>query len=281
MDDLLSVLRIQLAGLLAVIPNLIQAIAIFLVGWILASVVAKLTKSLLKTIGADRLADRLNEIDLIERSRIRLVPSRLFSRILYYIILFIFLMAAVNALGMESVSLLMADIINYLPKALSAFLVLIFGLIICDFIKRLVLTTSESLGIPASRLIANAVFYFLFLNVIMITLKQADLQTEFMENNISIILGGVIAAFAIGYGLASRDLMANLLSSFYNRDRIRIGDEITIEGVRGRIVEMDNISMTLQTEDARIIVPLSKLTTHHVAVHRRPPPDLPTPPAVL
>lgn len=264
-----------LNDLLGVIPNLIKALAILLLGWLLARLAANLIKRLLIAIGADRLADRLNQIDLIARSPLNLIPSKLFARITYYIVFFIFLMASVNALGMQPVSDLMGTVITYLPKAIAAFLVLIFGLIICDLIKRVVLTTAESIGIPSAQLISNAVFYFLFLNVIMITLKQAELQTAFMENNISIILAGVIAAFAIGYGLASKEMMANLLSSFYNRDRIRIGDEITIEGVRGRVIEMDNISLTIQNGDGIIIVPLSKLTTEKVSIHRSTPPNLP------
>lgn len=267
----------MLTDLLSIIPNLIKALAILLVGWLIARLAATIFKRILKAIGADRLADRLNEIDIIARSPINIVPSQLFSKIIYYIFFFIFLMAAINALGMESVSDLMASVITYLPKAISAFLVLIFGLIVCDFIKRIVLTTAQSLGIPSAQLISSAVFYFLFLNVIMITLKQAELQTEFMENNISIILGGVILAFAIGYGLASKDLMSNLLSAFYNRDRIRIGDEITIGGVRGRVVEMGNISLTMENENGIVIVPLSKLTTENVAIHPVRPPNLTAP----
>lgn len=273
-------LQYQMAQLAAVIPNLIKALAILLVGFILAKVLGSVIRRLLKTLGADRLAERLNSIEMIEKSNIRLVPSKLFSKIIYYIVLFIFLMAAVDALGMESVSLLMADVVEYMPKALAAFLVLIFGMFICDFIKKIVLTTCESLGIPAAKLIANAVFYFLFLNVIMITLKQADLQTEFMENNISIILAGIIFAFAIGYGLASRPIMANLLASFYNKDRLRIGDEITLDGQRGRIVAMDNNSITLETREARVIVPISKILTQGVAIHRTTPTVPPTDPRV-
>ena len=200
-----------------------------------------------------------------------IVPSRLFSKIVYYIILLIFIMASVEALGMEAVSDLMTDIINYLPKALSAFIVLIVGILLADTIKNIVQTTCESLAIPAARLIGNVVFYFLFLNVALITLKQADLQTSFMETNISILLAGVIGAFAIGYGMASRSLMANMVSSFYNKDKIHLGDEISIEGLRGTITAIDGTKVTLSSEEGEIVIPLSKFSTETYHVHHRAP----------
>ena len=278
MQKVLDALEAQGLAMLAIIPSLLKALLIFLIGYIIALILSKVLKKVLVTIGADRLAEKLNDIDLISKSNIRITPSTLFSKLLYYILMLVVLMAAVDALGIESVSELMNRIVTYLPKALSALLVLLIGIFVADFIKKIVLTTCESVGIPAAKLIANAVFYFLFLNVVMITLKQAELQTAFMENNISIILAGVILAFSIGYGLASRTLMSNLLSAFYNKDRIRIGDILTIDGVKGEVIAVDSTTLTLQTDTAKVVVPLSKLSQDKFAIHDRPAPPNRLPP---
>lgn len=269
MDDILNNLKDQLMELLAFAPSLIKALAIFIVGWLLAKVIARVVRKIIAAAGIDKLAERLNQIDLFAGSNFQIVPSMLLAKVLYYIILFVFVMAAVDALGMQAISDLMTNVINYLPKLLSAFLVLLFGIFVADLLKKAVLTTCESLGIASGKLIANAVFYFLFLNVVLITLKQAELQTSFMETNISIILAGVVVAFAVGYGLASRDLMSNLLSAFYNRDRIHIGDILVIEGVKGEVVEMDNMVLTLWTGDSRVIIPLGRLATEKYELRHR------------
>lgn len=265
----LDKLQEKLNEMAEVVPNIITALLIFLVGILISRFLRRVVRKILAKTGIDRLADKLNDIDMVSSSNIKIVPSVLFSQIIYYLFVLVFLMASVEALGMKSVSDLMTNIINYLPKALSAFIVLLLGLLVSDFIKRIVLTTCESLGIPAAKLIANVVFYFLFLNVALITLKQAELQTSFMENNISIVLGGVIFAFAIGYGLASRSLMANMLSSFYNKDKIKVGDEITIEGQRGKIIQVDSTTVTLQASDGEVIIPLSKFSSETYMVHQR------------
>ena len=76
-------------------------------------------------------------------------------------------------------------------------------------------------------------------------------------------------AFSIGYGLASRPLMSNMLSAFYNRDRFQLDDELTVEGQRGRVIGMDNTTLTLRVEEGEVIIPLSKLAGDKYIIHRR------------
>jgi hypothetical protein len=164
-------------------------------------------------------------------------------------------------LRIQALSDLIARGFDYLPVLTSALVVFIAGVILADFLKRLVLTATKSLNIPAANMIANLVFYFLFINVAVISLAQAGIQTESIQDNISIILAGIVAAFAIGYGYASRPLLGNLLAAYYNRSRVNIGDHITIEGVEGEIVKMDNTSFTIDAGDKLVVFPLNKLMT--------------------
>ncbi|MCB0652241.1 MAG: mechanosensitive ion channel [Saprospiraceae bacterium] len=265
---LMGILGEQLSALAGVLPKLIGAVTVFILGWILAKLIAKLLKKFLGAIGIDKLAEKLNEIEIVYNSNIKIVPSTMLSKIAYYLVLFIFIMAATEVLGMQAVSDLMTSIMNYIPKVLSALIVLIIGVVIADTLKKAVFTACESLAIPASKLISNVAFYFLFLNVIMISLKQADLQTDFIENNMSIILAGVVLAFALGYGFASKGLMASMLSSFYHKEKISIGQTISIDGTKGTVKSIDGTTFTLETEESDIIIPLSKLMSEKVEIFK-------------
>jgi len=172
---------------------------------------------------------------------------------------------------MEAVTILMGNLLNYIPQLLSALLVFVVGVFVADFLKKIVLTTCQSLGIPAAGVISNIVFYFIFLNVVMITLAQAGIDTEFIQDNLSIILAGVVLAFALGYGFASRQLVANFLSSLYNKEKIHIGDVIGIDGVKGRVIQIESDSFTLLAEDKKIIIPLSKLTSEKIEIFETVP----------
>ncbi|MEM6396778.1 MAG: mechanosensitive ion channel domain-containing protein [Bacteroidota bacterium] len=269
-ESVYDILIAQLRALLDVIPALLKAGVILLIGYFLARLLAKGIKVGLQKLGTDKLAKRLNDVEFIQRSGVDIKPSSLLSKIVYYFLMIIVLMTAVEALGMRMITNMMADLIAYIPQALTAFILLLLGIYLADFVKKVVLATCKSLNISAGNLIANVVFYFIFLNIVLISLRQASLQTSFMESNISIIIAGVAGAFAIGYGLASRDIMGNLLSAFYNRGRIDIGDEVTIDGKRGRIIAINNNSLTLRSEeDSEVIVPFRKLTNQTLEIHSR------------
>ncbi|WP_116106325.1 mechanosensitive ion channel family protein [Lewinella sp. IMCC34191] len=269
MDSVLEILRLQAYQLLTVIPALIKAAVIFLVGYVIAKGLYQIIRRLIAASGLDRLTERMLQIDLFRNANINVLPSRILAATVYYFILIVFTMAAVEALGMDMLSVMMADLVAYLPNAILAFLILIGGIFLADFIKRLVQTTCRSLGIPSGNLIANAVFYFILLNIILIALSQAQLQTEFMETNISIILAGIAGAFAIGYGMASRHIMGNILASFYNRNQIRVGDEVSIDGKRGEVIQLNSVSITLRSEESEFTVPFSKLSSDGFEMHSR------------
>ena len=269
MESIVEILRVQALQLLNIIPALIKAVVILVVGIVLAKVLRNVIRRALEAIRVDQLVDRLMQIDFFRDNNISLIPSRVVSSAVYYFVLIVFTMAAVEALGMQIISDLLTDFIEYIPSGVTAFLILIFGIFLADAIKRIVLGACRSLGIAAGNLIANVVFYFILLNIVLIALRQAKLQTDFMEDNISIILGGLAGAFAIGYGLASRHVMGNLLSSFYNRDRIRVGDEISFQGQRGEVIQVSHVSIVLRGEDSEFIVPFSKLSSEGVQIHTR------------
>ncbi len=251
------------------IPNVLGALAIAIIGWIVARILSRIIYRLLKRIKVDRLFESLNDIDFISSANIKIEISKVLSKTLYYIVLLVALIAAVETLGMKAVSDLIVDLLGYLPKLFSALVVFIVGLLIANFIKNIIATAATSLGIPSAKLIANFIFYFLFLNVLMIALDQAEIKTEFLTSNLTLILGGVVLAFAFGYGFASKDLMSNYIASFYTRDKFHIGDTIKVENLEGTILDKDNSSITLVKENGqKLVVPLSILTKHHVEILR-------------
>ncbi|MEM9918518.1 MAG: mechanosensitive ion channel domain-containing protein [Bacteroidota bacterium] len=264
--DIIEILQDLTLQFLQSVPNVLKAILVFVIGWILASVVSKIIRKVLSRIGIDGLAGKLNEIEIVQKANFKIVPSHFFSKLVYYLMLLLFLMASTDVLGMAAVSQLMNDIIGYVPFMISALIVLVIGTLLAEFIKNIVLTACRSLGIPSANLIASFVFWFVFLTALVSALSQAQIDTSFITSNLSTILAGGVAAFALGYGLASRDMMANFLASIYSKDKFKLGDVISVNGVKGKIIAIDKSSLVLGADDRKVIIPLHKLTTESVEV---------------
>ncbi len=252
---------------LDVIPKLVGAIVILVIGYWLSKLIASLINKGLKAIQIDRLGDKINEIEIVDKSNFNFVLSDVISKGVYYILFLLFAVVAADVLDFEAVSNVIVDIFDFVPKLIAACIVLAIGLVIADFLKNIVNTTTKSLGIPSASLIGSFVFYFILLMTIVTALSQIGIDTDFISNNLTVILGGAVFAFGLGYGIASKDTMANFLTSFYSKDKFKIGDKIKVNNASGEIIEMDSSTVTLRSENSnKIIIPLHKLSAETVEI---------------
>lgn len=266
-DMIINQLQSSFLMLFNALPNIIGAILVFVIGKYFSKLIAGLLQRVIEKVGLDKLAAKINDIELIRKSKVELKPSRILPQIIYYFLLLIFLMIATDLVGIPSITKLVSDLINYIPQALVSLIVLIFGIYFADLLKQLIHTTLRSLGISSAQTFSTIIFYFVLINVLLIALKQAGIATDFLANNLTSIIVGIVTAFAIGYGLASRDIISSYIASIYLKDKYRIGDIIGVEGVKGQIIHMDNTTFTLQTDDNRIVFPLSTFSNTKVELY--------------
>lgn len=249
------------------IPNIVGALVMIIVGLIVSKMIRKVSNKMLAKSGIDKLADKLNGIEIVEKSNFKIKFSELFSSILYYFILLFFVVISAEILGMPAVSNLVADIFAFIPNVIVAIIILIIGIIVADMLKSLVKSTCESLGVPSAGMIANFVFYFILVNIFISALSQAKISTEFLSQNISLIIGGIVLAFAIGYGLASKDIISNYLGSLYAKNKIAIGDKVQLGEDTGEIVDIDKATVTILSNDRRMIYPLKKIFEDKITIY--------------
>lgn len=247
-------------------PKVLFAVLILLIGRVVAGVVRRIVRRVLAGLQVDRLADQLNDIDIVQRTGMKIQISGVVSQMVFYVLMLGFIIFATDMLGIPAITDMVRDVIDYLPALFSAFVLFLLGLFLADMVRGAVQTTCQSMGIPSAKMIATAVFYFLFVTISVSALSQAKISTGFIASNLTVVIGALALAFAVGYGLAARDLVANYIAGHYNRNKVRVGDDVRIAGVRGKVVVIDATSMILQTPERAIIIPLSKMTTEKVEV---------------
>lgn len=263
---IIDIVKSVIAKFASAIPNIIGAVIVILIGWLVAKTLSKAVEKILKGLNVNRLGEKINETEFAQKSNLKLNLSAFLSKLLYYVLMLVFFMMATEVLGVPIVTTMVSDLISYLPKLLAALVLFVLGIYLAEFVKNIVLTTTNALGISSGKIIANFVFYLIFLTLTISALAQASIETSLITSNLTVILGGVVAAFAIGYGFASRDMMANFLASFYSKNKVKIGDYIQIDGSKGRVVAMDSSSISLQGDGKTIVIPLSKLTSEKVEI---------------
>lgn len=114
-DAVFLALSNALNTFLAAIPQVIGALLIILIGWIVAGALARITTEVLKRAGADRLfAEHGGEVYGSQSQRVK--PSIVAGELVKWLIRIIFLVAAANVLGMTQVSQLLNEILLWIDR---------------------------------------------------------------------------------------------------------------------------------------------------------------------
>lgn len=261
---LINTFQTLIAQFISFVPKLIGAVVVLGVGTLVAKLVSAFVGRVLKQAGFDRLGDKLNEIDVIRQLQTEIKLSEIVAKVLYYFILLVFITAATETLGVAAITGMVTSLVNFIPKLIAAAIMLQVGVLVADVLKKGVISLCASFNIASGRLLGTVVFAFFLLVTIISALGQAGINTELLESSFNLLIGGVIFAFAVGYGLASRDVMANLLSSFYTKNKFKEGQRIRVEGISGQIVSVDSTTLTLKTGDSTTTVPMQLLQTKTV-----------------
>jgi Conserved TM helix/Mechanosensitive ion channel len=261
---LIETLAKMLDQLTSFVPNLILAILIFVIGQFIAKTIRFIFTKVLKKTRIDDLGEKVNEIDFVKKFKIEMILSNLVPSILYYFMIILFLSAATEKLGVKVITDLVASITNNIFPFIAAFILLLVGLLIADVLQKIIVAACKSMNISSAKLIGSIVFFFIFIISLIAALGQAGINTTLLESSFSIIIAGVIFAFSLGYGIASKDVLANMISSFYSKNKFKEGQVIEIDGVRGEIISVDNTSISIKTTDSKTIIPLNLLQTKQV-----------------
>lgn len=264
-DILIDTFRKLLEQLTGFVPKLLGATILLIVGSIVSKLVSRILKTALEKSGFDRLGDKLNKIDVIARFG-ELKLSLIVSKVLQYFIMLVFITASTETLGMQVLTDMVASLVNLIPKLIASAILLFAGLMIADTLKNTVVNLCNSFKIDSAKLLGNIVFFFFFVIALIASLKQAGIETSLLESSFNLIIGGVVLAFAIGYGFASRDVLTNILSNFYSKNKFKEGQVIEVNGVKGIIVSFDTTSLTLQTGETQTILPLNVLQKEKIEI---------------
>lgn len=243
--------------LLKFMPKLIAVIAVLIIGWLLIKIVTFLIKKALKFSKIDVLADKLQEIDIFKN--ISIEPTIIIVKVVKWILLLLMLIIISDILGLQMLTDGIASFIGYLPRLFSAIAILMIGIYIANIIKNAIQSLFKSLDLGGSNVIGSIVFFAIVVIVAITALNQAGIDTEMITSNLTLILGSLLLAFTIAFGLGSKEIVQRLLFGFYSRKNLKVGQRIKIGGIEGTIEAIDNIYLTLVTDDGKFIFPIKEV----------------------
>jgi flagellar biosynthesis protein FliQ len=223
LDMLLEPVRAFLVQVGAFLPRLALAVVVLIAGWLLAKVVKFTVERGLRAINFNVLTERAGMDEFLHQGGIRSDTTVILGLIVYWLVIFAALIIASNSLGLAQVTDLLRDVVLFLPKVVVALLILAFGGYFARFIANAVITYCKNVGVQDAELLGRLAQYAIIAFVVLIALDQLDVGGRIIHQSFLIILGGVVLALALAFGLGGRDWAASLLERWWPKRRR--GDE--------------------------------------------------------
>ena len=251
---------------MSALPNVLGAIIIILLGWLVAKIIAVIFRKVLKVLKFDNLLTKLDKEKTVDESISKISPTKVTARFVFWILMLFFFVSATDTLGWTAVSQEINNLINFLPSVFIAIIIFIIGYYIAYIVKRALLATFETMKIDYANTLSNIVFYLIIIFIVITSLNQIGVDTTLFTSNITIILGAVVLTLAIAFGFSSKDFLVNIISSYYNKNNFSEGDKIKIGDTKGKILKIEKISRIIKTDKGRVVIPSKMLTTEKVEV---------------
>jgi small-conductance mechanosensitive channel len=136
----------MLEELLSYLPNLLAAGLVLLVGWFIARIAQRLTTSFLSAAGLDRLSDRVGLTSVMGSQTL----SGVLGLIVFYLIIIPTFVAALNALGIQALTLPAANMLNIalgaIPNIIAAAVLLAIAYVVARLVAGLITNVLTALG---------------------------------------------------------------------------------------------------------------------------------------
>ncbi len=256
--------------IMGAIPGILGAIFLIVLGWIVAKLIARVIVKLLKAVKFDKLFDHLNVKEFLKNLKTTVSPSDIAGKFIFWVVFLLFIVTATETLGWSVVASEITNLIRFIPSLFIGIIIFIIGLYIANFIRSLLSASFTSMGISGGKIISEIAFYIIMIVITLTALKQTGINTRFIDNNITIIIGIVVGAFALSFAISSRDILQNILAGFYSKNNFHVGQKIKIDGVSGEIIKIDSIHLVLMGAKDKIVFPVSKLLTEKVEIINEP-----------
>lgn len=214
-EVLLDPLRAFLYQIGGFLPRLALALVILVVGVLIAKGLRFAIEKGLRAINFHIVTRRSGMDDFLQKGGTSLDTVGLFGLVVYWGVILAALIVASNSLGLAQVTDLLGRVMLFIPKVVVGLLILAFGTYFARFVDNAVVSWCQSVGMRDGRLLGRLARYAIVAFVLMIALDQMEVGGALVRQSFLILLGGVVLALALAFGLGGQRWAAARLEQWW------------------------------------------------------------------
>ena len=199
-------------GVVNFVPNLVIAILILVVGWLVGALIGRAIWQVFKSLKVDDALRRAGFETFVRRGGINLDSGAFVGALVKWFVIVIFLIASLDVLGLSQVNFFLQDVVlGYLPRVLAAALVLLVAGVVGDVTGRIVVTTAKTAGVQSAHFVGALAKWSIWVFAILVALSQLGIAAAFSQTLFTGVVIAISLALGLSFGLGGQEAASRFL----------------------------------------------------------------------
>ncbi len=224
-----------LTDIINFIPHFVNGLIILIVGYLISILVRWILRTVLRHIRFDQLADRAGISNALRGLGVRVPLSEAIAQIVFFFLLLSFATSAIGLMGLAAVADLLRNALLFIPKAISAAIIIIFGSMLARFLGNTITSVAGNVNITYSRALGKIIEYALLAFVIVLAVSTLGIDTAILTTSLTIIIASAGLAIALTFAFGAREAARNVIAGHYVRQNFQPGQQLTLGDYQGKV----------------------------------------------
>lgn len=203
----------------AFLPRALAALLVLIIGGALAQGLKKLVVKLFETIRVSSAVEKTPIEHFLKNAELSTRIEVVLGSVFYWLLMLVVFHTVVTILGLTSLSVLLERVLAYLPRIISAVIVLFFGVLLAGLVESLVKGAIRSIDNRAGRLLGKLSGYLVMVIASLAAVSELGIARDF----ILVLFIGFVTMIALGGGLAiglgGKTVVEQMLGHWYDQMR--------------------------------------------------------------
>lgn len=185
-------------GIIGSLPEILGALLILVIGWIIAIGIGRVVTRLLKLSRLDKFFDKFGVHKVLERMGSKMHVSDFIGALTRWFFIIVAVVAAADVLDLAGVTEFLTRVLFYLPNVIVAVVILLASVVLGNFAQIFVRGTVKAAGLMSANALGLISKWVIIVFAILAALVQLGIATVLVQT----VFIGFVAMVALAGGLA-------------------------------------------------------------------------------
>ncbi|MEK7104242.1 MAG: hypothetical protein AAB842_02485 [Patescibacteria group bacterium] len=206
-------------GFISFVPKLIGAAIIFIIGWLIAVWIGKLIALILKKAKFDSIFEKTKWQEAMKKAEFKMDMSEFVGSLVKWILIIVFLLAAVEILGMSQFAGFLSGIVAWLPNVVVSVAIFIVAVIVADFLEKMMKAFVGKVNVKFVGIAGTIVKWAVWIFALLAILGQLGIAPEIIQILVTGVVALIVIAGGLAFGIGGKDMAKETLENLKEKLR--------------------------------------------------------------